>query len=368
MEGRLDYRHGSNLGIHPPHGPPRAIRFYCGHGEHRIPNNQSTRSVAPHFKSEETGGVARPSTEAMKKEAIVLYPSPLIGHLISMVELGRLILSHRPSATVHVLVSALPPSPGAAAATATTAAYISAVSASSGSSISFHHLPANTLPPDFSVRSALPGVTIGLELLRLDTPNVRRAIESISEQHLVLALVIDFFCTYALPVARELAVPCYYYFTSSAGALAYFLYFNTLHRILPKSFKDLDRGLSIDVPGAPPIQPLDMPEAIWDRADRAYEIFLESTGNIQKADGAIVNSFEELEPTPVRAMVEGQCTPGGTTPPLYCIGPLISHQDRVHSGPENGSKGTSSSCLARSCSYKVTEIDLSCFLKKFRSV
>ncbi|OWM79599.1 hypothetical protein CDL15_Pgr023011 [Punica granatum] len=269
-----------------------------------------------------------------KKEAVVLYPSPLIGHVISMVELGRLILSHRPSAAIHVLVSTAP-SP---AATAATADYISSVSASAGSSISFHHLPATTLPPTFStMKSNLPTVALALELLRLDAPNVHSALESLSKHHLVLALVIDFFCASAVPVAKELGIPCHCFFTSGAGGLTHFLYLPYLHKNITKSFKDLDPDFIIDIPGTPLLVPSDLPNTVLDRGDRAYEIFLESSMNIQRADGAIVNTFEELQPLATRALVEGQCTPGGTTPPLYCIGPLISNHD---AGDNNVDKGS----------------------------
>ncbi|KAK4741787.1 hypothetical protein SAY87_025375 [Trapa incisa] len=273
----------------------------------------------------------------MKKEAIVLYPSPLIGHLISMVELGRLILSVRPSITVHILLSTPPPSEGPAAA-AVTASFISAVSASSGSSISFHRLPHVTLPPGFSVRSAVPEIAIDLELLRLDTSNVRNTLESISEGHHVRALVIDFFCTYALPMARELSVPCYYNFTCGITLLACFLYLDSLHKVLPKSFKDLDRGLTIDVPDNPSFHPLDMPANLQDREDQTYQCFMDSSRNLQLAHGVIVNSFEEHEPRAFREVIEGHCTPGGTTPPLYCIGPLIAAGDDGRSEPINGRK------------------------------
>ncbi|KAK4741792.1 hypothetical protein SAY87_025380 [Trapa incisa] len=273
----------------------------------------------------------------MKKEAIVIYPSPHIGHLISMMELGRLILSVRPSTTLHILVS--PPSPSEGCGEATTmASYISAVSAASGSSISFHRLPDVSLPPDFSVRSAVPEIAMDLELLRLHTPNVRSAIESISEGHYVRALVIDFFCPYALPVARELSVPCYYCFTSGISVLSCFFYLDIHHKVLPKSFKDLDPNLSIHVPGVPSFQPLDMPPTVLDREDQAYEFFLESSRNLQRSDGVIVNSFEEYEPRALLYAVEGHCTPGGTMPPLYCIGPVISAFNDGPSGSKNGTK------------------------------
>ncbi|KAK4741791.1 hypothetical protein SAY87_025379 [Trapa incisa] len=271
--------------------------------------------------------------ETMKKEAIVLYPCPYIGHLISTVELGRLFLTLRPSITIHVLISAPPPTEGPAAA-ATTASFISSVSATDGSSISFHKLPHVALPPGFSVRSAIPEVTKDLEVLRLDTPNVRSAIESISEGHHIRALVIDLLCPYALPVARELSIPCYYNVSSSISSLAFMVYLDTFDKLYPKSFNDHDRSLIIEVPGIPPMQPLDMPCGILDRDDHAYDFFFETTRNFKQAHGVIVNSFEKCEPRAFRDVVAGICTPSCTMPPLYCIGPLITTRDCAHRGPD----------------------------------
>ncbi|KAG5247170.1 UDP-glycosyltransferase 88A [Salix suchowensis] len=51
------------------------------------------------------------------ERAIVLYPSPPIGHLISMVELGKLLLTHRPSLSVHILITSVPYDSGSTAPT-----------------------------------------------------------------------------------------------------------------------------------------------------------------------------------------------------------------------------------------------------------
>jgi hypothetical protein len=42
------------------------------------------------------------------------------------------------------------------------------------------------------------------------------------------------------------------------------------------------------------------------------------------ADGILINSFNSLEPRAVRALRDGLCVPGRATPPVYCIGPLVS--------------------------------------------
>ncbi|KAL5746431.1 hypothetical protein ACOSP7_027577 [Xanthoceras sorbifolium] len=227
-------------------------------------------------------------------EAIVLHPSPLIGHLISMVELGKLILTHQPSLYIHILISSVPYNAGA------TAPYISQVS-TTFPSITFHHLPTITLP----LSAENNHKTITFELLRLNNPNVHQALTSISENHTILGLVIDCFCSYVLSVASELKLPAYFFFTSGAGCLALFLYFPTLHENTTRSFKDIKT--LFDVPGAPPILSTDMPKSLLERDDEAYRCFLHSSTQMPKSAGIIVNTFASLEPRSIRAITDGLC-------------------------------------------------------------
>ncbi|XP_039165479.1 UDP-glycosyltransferase 88A1-like [Eucalyptus grandis] len=167
----------------------------------------------------------------MEEQAVVLYSAPAIGHLTPMVELGKLLLTRQPSLSIHVLL------PSQAYEGGSISSYIAAVSAAHP----FHHLPPpapTSLPPDYSTTS--PHLeTLALELLRLNNPNVHRTLVSISEIHRVRALVIDFFCTNALSVARGLGIPCYYFFSSSGNSLTAFLGLPVLHRTTAKSLKDL---------------------------------------------------------------------------------------------------------------------------------
>ncbi|KAI6696401.1 hypothetical protein NL676_016520 [Syzygium grande] len=261
------------------------------------------------------------------KEAIVLYPSPAIGHLISMVELGKLLLTHRPSLSIHILIT------NQAYDAGPTTAYIASVCATVPS-IAFHYFPATTLPP--RLLHHLPHhETLAFELLRLNNTNVHHILASISKNHIVHGLIIDFFCVAAVAVARELSIPCYYFFTSGAGFLNFFLYFPTLHDKFAKSFKDFDAP--IDVPGTPPIPPSDVVKPMQDRYDEAYKGFLDSSLKMQTSAGIIVNTFEKLEPRAIRATMDGECVPGGPTPPIYSIGPLISSR--------GGDDGGSPECL-----------------------
>lgn len=269
---------------------------------------------------------------------IVLYPSPGIGHIVSMVELGKLILkSHRhiTTTTTTFSVSILLTSGHMDSPTVTS--YMQSTS-KSYPSISFLRLPPLTVDPSPPRSHA----AMAFEFLRLNAPNVHHYLNQISQTSTIKALVIDLFCTSALPLARSLNIPVYYFYTSGAGALAAFLYFptvfdqynNSAKRI---SFKDCDVGTLIHFPaGLPPLKATQMPEPTLDMNDPAYDDMYYFCTHLAKADGILVNTFEELEPKALHALSSGECVPNGPTPPVYCIGPLIGDQTASSHGDNPG--------------------------------
>ncbi|XAR71685.1 hypothetical protein NMG60_11018070 [Bertholletia excelsa] len=262
------------------------------------------------------------------EDAIVMYPTPAIGHLISMVELGKLLYHHHPSLSIHILITAPPH------ATGSTEPYIRHVSATIPA-IAFHHLPPVSLPPSLE---SLHHETLTFHLLHLNNPNVHQSLLSISHNHKIKALIVDFFCYPAFSVAEDLKIPPFIYFTSGACSLASFLYFPVLHRNTTKSFKDLE--IDIDVPILPPIPAKDMPTPLLDRNDEAYEFFLDASIQCTKSAGIIVNTFETLETRAIEAIREGLYVPDKPTPLICCIGPLIA------GGERDGSNSKSHDCLA----------------------
>ncbi|CAA0812950.1 UDP-glycosyltransferase 88A1 [Striga hermonthica] len=252
-------------------------------------------------------------------ETIVLYPSPAMGHLISMVELGKFILCHHPSAAVTILTST--PSFN----TGSTAAYIRRVS-TAVPSITFHHLPAVHL--DLQAFPSMEAVIF--ETLRLSNPHVRRALGSISAP--VSAFVIDFFCSSSQDIAAEFGIPTYYFVTSGAAATAFFLHFPAVHGATTVSFKDM-RDTLLDFPGLPPFPPSDVVEPVLDREATDYKIFLEYSFNVLVSDGVIVNTFESLEGRTLKSIREGKCNPTGPTPPVFTVGPLLAEEDQKTGGP-----------------------------------
>ncbi|KAL7254133.1 hypothetical protein ACSBR1_008519 [Camellia fascicularis] len=258
-------------------------------------------------------------------EAIVMYPSPGIGHLISMVELGKLILNHHPSFSIIILTTTPPFNTGS------TSPYIHHVS-STTPSITFHHLPPISIPLDPNSYPSIEAITF--QTLLLNTPNVHSALQSISLTSTVFAFIIDLFCTPALPIGAQLRIPTYCFFTSGAACLACYLYLPTIHRNTTANFKDMNTLLHF--PSLPPIPSSDMPKPMLERTFREYVCLIDFLTQMPKSDGIIVNTFESLEPKAVKAIMDGLCVPDSPTPPLYCIGPLIASDDRRGGGGEGG--------------------------------
>ncbi|KAJ0986296.1 hypothetical protein J5N97_004652 [Dioscorea zingiberensis] len=239
---------------------------------------------------------------------LVLYPSPGMGHLVSMVQLGKLIVSQGFSVIIIIVKAHYN--------TGSTDSFIARVT-SANPSISFHTLqPPASLPHNPSPHHEAHA----FDLLRHSNPNFRAFLLSSPPR----ALIYDFFCIHAVDVAKELAIPCYCFFTCGANVLALFLHIPVLHNLIPKSYGEMGRT-PLNVPGLPSFPADHMILPMLDREDEAYKGFLYTGLHLPDFDGIMVNTVEELEPRALEAITAGRCTLEGLpTPPIYCIGPLIT--------------------------------------------
>nr|POE57455.1 udp-glycosyltransferase 88b1 [Quercus suber] len=261
------------------------------------------------------------------EDAIVLYPSPGRGHLISMVELGKLILKHHPSFSITILILSEPNTNTNSATpqyvASSTTKYITTVN-STTPSITFHHLPPiSEVPP-----STTFFVDLKFLIPRLNNPNLHQTLKTISQTSKLRAFIIDFFCDAAFEVASNLTIPTYYFFTSSPSNLASFLYRPTLHKNKDQSINDLNNMLLVDIPGLPPVRVSDMPKITFDPTTKMYEYFLNTATHMANSNGLVLNAFDLLETKAIKAISGGLCVPDGPTPPIFCIGPLISNTNQ----------------------------------------
>jgi len=248
----------------------------------------------------------------MKKDSIVLYSALGRGHLVSMVELGKLILSHHPSLSITILFLTPPPNQDTptsptAFTCAATAKYIAAVTAATPS-ITFHRIPQISLP------TVLHPHALNFELCRATTHHLRRILDSISHSSNLRAVVLDFMNHSAARVTHTLQIPTYFYYTSGASTLAILLKQIIIHESTTMSFKDLN--MHITVPGVPKVHTDDLPD------QGSCEAFIDIARCMRESCGVIVNTCDAIEGRVIEAFNEGLME--GPTPPVFCIGPVIS--------------------------------------------
>ncbi|CAN6199110.1 unnamed protein product [Urochloa humidicola] len=247
----------------------------------------------------------------MATPTVVLVPMWGAGHLMSLLESGKRLLA-RSGRALSLTVLVIPPPTEQIAAEV--AGHIRREEAS-GLDVRFVHLPAVAPPTDF----------VGIEefvsrIAQMHAPHVRSAVSALACP--VAGVVLDFFCSSLIDVCRDLAVPAYVYFTSNAAILAFMLRLPALHEEVPVEFEEMEGA--IDVPGLPPVPPSCVPKPVTDKKSPNYTWFTYHGRRFAEADGIIINTAAELEPSVLAAIADGRCTRGVRAPTLYPIGPVIS--------------------------------------------
>ncbi|KAJ9545741.1 LOW QUALITY PROTEIN: hypothetical protein OSB04_025448 [Centaurea solstitialis] len=256
------------------------------------------------------------------EDVVVMFPSLGIGHLISMVELGELIITQDPSLSITILLT-----PEHYEATAT-ADYMKTVTKTTPS-ITFHHLPPLDHPPD----SSIPFYDLVFQLVKQYRPILKDTLKSISNKSTIKAAILDFMSNDAFEICTGLGIPTYYLFTGSAFGAGIMLYLQMMLKNLPGSLKDLE--VCLEAPGTPPIHSRDMPITLQDRNSYSYENLISTSNNMGKSFGIIVNTFAALEPRVMKALADGEYVPDGPTPPTYYVGPLIKSNKTSSDGDNN---------------------------------
>ncbi|CAL4974189.1 unnamed protein product [Urochloa decumbens] len=247
----------------------------------------------------------------MAEKTVVLYPSLGVGHLNPMAQLAKALLRR---GGVSVTIAVVDP-PEKDAVLAAALARLAAASPA----ITVRLLPIPPSSRDPSKAYSHPIMPI-LDALRAASPALREFLRSHAPA--VDALVVDMFCIDALDVAAELAIPAYIFYPSAAGDLAVYLQVPDLCRAAPSSLKDMGKA-PLEFAGVPPVRAHDMPDTMQDWESDVCQVRLQQLARMQEATGILVNSFEWLESRALKALREGHCLPGRSTPKIYCVGPLV---------------------------------------------
>ncbi|VAI01883.1 unnamed protein product [Triticum turgidum subsp. durum] len=234
---------------------------------------------------------------------VVLLASPGAGHLIPLAELARRLVEHHGFAATIVTFSGLSDS--------------EALPSGIPTSVSTVALPAvkiDDLPAD-----ALRGSVL-VELIHRSLPSLSTFLRSIGSTTPLAALVPDFLCSAALPLAVELGVPCYVFIPSSLTMIYLMRRVVELHDdAAPGEYRDLPEPL--EIPGGLSLRRADLPVPYRDCNGPAYAQLLRGGRRYRRADGFLTNTFYEMEP----AMAEEfrQAAEQGAFPPAFPVGPFV---------------------------------------------
>ncbi|KAL5056486.1 hypothetical protein RYX36_037168 [Vicia faba] len=241
------------------------------------------------------------------KDTIVLYLALDSGHLMSMVELGKLIVTQHPSFSITILILTLPNknTNNKDITLSPQENYIASVSAT------FLSFNFNYIPPISSSTTPLT-YFITFEISPQSNHHVDNILQSISKTTNLKAVILDLFTYSAYQIAKKLEISTYFYYTSGAVVLAIFLHLPTLHQNAKKRIQDPHMPLRI--PGFQNNFTTDDYLDELDSESDEFKIFLQS---------------EKV----VESLNKGLFVPNGTTLTILSIGPLITSS---YGGDENG--------------------------------
>ncbi|KAF3964996.1 hypothetical protein CMV_010777 [Castanea mollissima] len=243
-------------------------------------------------------------TQVQKPPHIAIVPTPGMGHLIPLVELAKKLVLHH-----HFFVTFIIPTDGSSLKSQ------KAVLESLPNAISYIFLPPvsfDDLPKD--VR---PETLIVLTLTR-SLPALRDSFKVLAESTPLVALVVDLFGVVAFDLAKEFGALSYIFFPTTAMCLSLIFHIPEFDETYSCEYKELPEPVKL--PGCVPVQGIDILDPIQDKKNDTYKRVLHVARRYPFADGIMVNSFMDLEPSAFKALMEGAKE---GKPPVYPVGPLI---------------------------------------------
>ncbi|KAF7844844.1 UDP-glycosyltransferase 72E1-like [Senna tora] len=187
------------------------------------------------------------------------------------------------------------------------------------------HLPSLNLLvlPHVDVSHILgpnPPVVARIILTMLESlPLVRSSILSMNPRP--SALIVDLFGTPAFAMARELGMLTYVFLTTNAWFSAVTVY----STVIDKKMEDrhVIHHEPLRIPSCKSIPFEDTFEPFLDRDDPMYEGFLKTAREIVSADGILVNTWQDLEPRSVKALLDRENLGGIVKGAIHFVGPLV---------------------------------------------
>ncbi|KAI3692988.1 hypothetical protein L6452_32814 [Arctium lappa] len=246
---------------------------------------------------------------------LVFIPAPGVGHIMSTIEIAKLLVNRDQQLSITVLVIKPPPSSGSGSAITT---YIDSLANKSIDRICFIELPQDENLP---IRDPKAPTTFFNEFINSHCKYVRNVVTDMMSQPgsgRVAGFVIDMFCTAMIDVANEFNIPTYVFFTSNAAFLGFKLYIQTLCDDQNKDVELSNSDATIPVPSfVKPVPTKVIPSIMQAREGLDFALWV--ARKLRKAKAIMVNTFLELETHAVESL-----SSDSSIPPVYMVGPLLN--------------------------------------------
>ncbi|XWS45374.1 hypothetical protein CRYUN_Cryun15aG0131400 [Craigia yunnanensis] len=245
--------------------------------------------------------------QSNSKPHLVLLSAP--AHLMPVIELGkRLVTCQDVKVTIFVasFVGSAPAESRMVQAALTTKLF------------DVIHLP----PADISnlVDPGDKGITSLSAAMRVIRPAFQAAISALETPP--IALVVHVFAIECLEIADELKIPKYVFVSTNAWFLALIIYTPILEKEVEGEY--VDKKEPFVLPGCSSIRAEDLPDPMVFRTKANYHEFLKIGMEILKADGILVNTWEELQPKTLASLRDGNLLGSVAKAPIFPIGPINS--------------------------------------------
>ncbi|KAJ0769963.1 putative flavonol 3-O-glucosyltransferase [Helianthus annuus] len=243
---------------------------------------------------------------------LVFIPAPVVGHIMSTVEMAKLLVKR----DQRLLVTILLMNPPFSILALTT--YIESLAKNILERILFVQVPQEQTPPKLDPKFPFTSFT---KFINSHCKSVRNILEDMIDQtgsSRVVGLVVDISCTGMIDVANEFNLPTYVYFTSNAAFLGFKLHFETLYVDQNQDLIEMANSEGeIVIPSFVNPIPMKVFPDPYQKQD-GLDFLICAIGRMRKAKGIMVNTFLELETHAVKSFS------GTNFPPVYPVGPVLN--------------------------------------------
>ncbi|GJW72242.1 anthocyanidin 3-O-glucosyltransferase 2-like protein [Tanacetum coccineum] len=243
---------------------------------------------------------------------LVFIPAPGVGHIMSTIEIAKLLVNRDQNLSITVLIIKPPSLSSGSAITH----YIESLAKNPITRVSFIELPQHEILPPTG--DSKPFITFYKEFIKSHCKYVKDIVADMITRR-VAGFVVDMFCTCMTDVANEFNVPTYVFFTSNAAYLGFKLYIQTLNDdqnqdVIELSLSDTE----MPVPGFIKQVPTKVFPTVL-HTQEGLDFYLWDGRRLRDVKAIMVNTYNELEPHAIESLSADK-----TVPPVYPVGPILN--------------------------------------------